>query len=127
VPGHDGVWAIGDWRGAGPPEALPSWRRWPYGRAATWRARSAGCWRAGHPAVPLPGPWHHGHHRPALGGGRATGASPAHTGWFAWLRLHLLYLAGLRNLSVLLNWLWGYLTWDHGPRIILGPDGKDRR
>jgi NADH dehydrogenase len=47
--------------------------------------------------------------------------------WFAWLGLHLLYLAGLRNrLSVLLNWLWGYLTWDRGPRIILGPDGRDR-
>lgn len=40
--------------------------------------------------------------------------------WFAWLGLHLLYLAGLRNrLSVLLNWFWGYVTWDRGPRIIL--------
>jgi NADH:ubiquinone reductase (H+-translocating) len=40
--------------------------------------------------------------------------------WFAWLGLHLLYLAGLRNrLSVLLNWFWGYLTWDRGPRIII--------
>ena len=39
--------------------------------------------------------------------------------WFAWLGLHLLYVAGLRNrLSVLLNWAWGYLTWDRGPRII---------
>jgi NADH:ubiquinone reductase (H+-translocating) len=44
--------------------------------------------------------------------------------WFAWLGLHLLYLAGLRNrLSVLLNWAWAYLTWDRGPRIIFG----DRR
>ncbi len=41
--------------------------------------------------------------------------------WFAWLGLHLLYLAGLRNrLSVLLNWAWGYFTWDRGPRIIFG-------
>ena len=41
--------------------------------------------------------------------------------WFAWLGLHLLYLAGLRNrLSVLLNWAWGYLTWDRGPRLIFG-------
>ncbi|HET6773632.1 MAG TPA: NAD(P)/FAD-dependent oxidoreductase [Acidimicrobiales bacterium] len=43
--------------------------------------------------------------------------------WFAWLGLHLLYVAGLRNrLSVLLNWAWGYLTWDRGPRIILRGD-----
>ena len=45
--------------------------------------------------------------------------------WFAWLGLHLLYLAGLRNrLSVLLNWFWGYVTWDRGPRIIL-PGRRD--
>jgi NADH dehydrogenase len=43
--------------------------------------------------------------------------------WFAWLGLHLLYVAGLRNrLSVLLNWAWGYLTWDRGPRIIFRGD-----
>jgi NADH dehydrogenase len=40
--------------------------------------------------------------------------------WLAWLGLHILYLAGLRNrASVLLNWAWGYLTWDRGPRIVL--------
>jgi NADH dehydrogenase len=43
--------------------------------------------------------------------------------WLAWLGLHLLYLAGVRNrASVLLNWAWGYLTWDRGPRIILRGD-----
>ena len=43
--------------------------------------------------------------------------------WLAWLVLHLLYLAGLRNrASVLLNWAWGYVTWDRGPRLILRPD-----
>jgi len=49
--------------------------------------------------------------------------------WFAWLGLHLLYLAGLRNrLSVLLNWFWAYVTWDRGPRIILHlePEPKDQ-
>jgi NADH dehydrogenase len=52
--------------------------------------------------------------------------------WFAWLGLHLLYVAGLRNrLSVLLNWAWAYVTWDRGPRIIFrggGPrTGRGRR
>lgn len=48
--------------------------------------------------------------------------------WVAWLALHLLYVAGLRNrASVLLNWAWGYLTWDRGPRIILRSDGDRRR
>jgi NADH dehydrogenase len=46
--------------------------------------------------------------------------------WLAWLGLHLLYVAGTRNrASVLLNWAWGYLTWDRGPRIILRPRDRD--
>jgi len=41
--------------------------------------------------------------------------------WIAWLFLHLLYLAGLRNrASVLLNWAWSYVTWDRAARLILG-------
>ena len=44
--------------------------------------------------------------------------------WLAWLGLHILYLAGVRNrASVLLNWAWGYATWDRGPRIILRQRG----
>lgn len=40
--------------------------------------------------------------------------------WAAWLALHLVYLVGMRNrVSVTLNWAWGYLTWDRGPRLIL--------
>jgi NADH:ubiquinone reductase (H+-translocating) len=43
--------------------------------------------------------------------------------WLAWLGLHILYLAGVRNrASVLLNWAWGYFTWDRGPRIIMRRD-----
>lgn len=42
--------------------------------------------------------------------------------WVAWLALHLVTLVGFRNrLSVFLNWAWNYLTWDRGPRLILGP------
>jgi NADH dehydrogenase len=133
VPGHDGEWAIGDvaaapaHRGGGAlpqlaPVAMQSGKHvavqigrllegkptQPFrfrdkGTMATIGRRSA--------VAELPGRIHL----------RGT------TAWFAWLGLHLLYLAGLRNrLSVLLNWLWGYLTWDRGPRIILGPDGRDR-
>lgn len=42
--------------------------------------------------------------------------------WFAWLGLHLVFLVGFRNrASVFLNWAWNYLTWDRGPRLILEP------
>jgi len=42
-------------------------------------------------------------------------------GWLAWLGLHLVYLIGFRNrLSVLVNWTWNYLTYDHASRLIDG-------
>lgn len=41
-------------------------------------------------------------------------------GWLAWLGLHLVYLIGFRNrLMVLLNWLWRYVDWPSGPRVIV--------
>jgi NADH dehydrogenase len=40
-------------------------------------------------------------------------------GWVAWLFLHLFQLAGLRNrANVLVNWVWSYLTYDRGPRLL---------
>ncbi|MCC6612487.1 MAG: NAD(P)/FAD-dependent oxidoreductase [Anaerolineae bacterium] len=40
--------------------------------------------------------------------------------WVAWLFLHLLWLLGFRNrLSVLMNWVWNYLTYDRSVRLIL--------
>jgi NADH dehydrogenase len=47
-------------------------------------------------------------------------------GWMAWLALHIYYLVGKRNrVSVLLNWMWMYLTWDRGPRLILRVGERD--
>ncbi|QSR87166.1 NAD(P)/FAD-dependent oxidoreductase [Candidatus Methylacidiphilum infernorum] len=40
--------------------------------------------------------------------------------WFAWLFIHLFYLIGFRNkVSVLLQWIWAYLTYRPGARILL--------
>lgn len=40
--------------------------------------------------------------------------------WIVWLVFHLLTLLGFRNrLVVLVNWIWNYLTYDRGVRIIL--------
>jgi len=40
--------------------------------------------------------------------------------WLSWLTLHLLTLMGFRNrLSVVVNWVWEYLTYDRAVRIIL--------
>jgi NADH:ubiquinone reductase (H+-translocating) len=40
-------------------------------------------------------------------------------GWAAWLGLHLVYLMGFRNrIKVFVDWVWNYLTYDHGSRIL---------
>lgn len=40
--------------------------------------------------------------------------------WLAWAWVHIVELVGFRNqFSVLLNWLYNYLSWDRGPRLII--------
>lgn len=128
VPGHPGVWAIGDLAaatgrdGAPLPQLAPvamqagrhvahQIRRLAEGRGTEpFRYRDKGTMATiGRRAAvaELPG-------RIRLRGALA---------WLAWLGLHLVFLVGTRNrASVLLNWAWSYLTWDRGPRILLRPD-----
>ncbi len=41
--------------------------------------------------------------------------------WFAWLVVHLIFLIGFRNkLSVLVSWMYAYVTFKLGARIITG-------
>ena len=40
--------------------------------------------------------------------------------WMAWLVLHLVKLIGFRNrISVMINWIWNYFTYDRSARLIL--------
>jgi NADH dehydrogenase len=40
--------------------------------------------------------------------------------WLAWLALHLVTLLGFRNrLTVFINWVWNYFTFDRSVRLIL--------
>ncbi len=42
--------------------------------------------------------------------------------WLAWLLLHLMFLVGFRNrLFVLFQWLWSFVSYDRGARLITGP------
>jgi NADH dehydrogenase len=46
--------------------------------------------------------------------------------WAAWLSVHLIFLMGFRNkLSVFIQWLYSYLTYKRGARIITGLDERD--
>ncbi|HVX13926.1 MAG TPA: NAD(P)/FAD-dependent oxidoreductase [Pirellulales bacterium] len=50
------------------------------------------------------------------------------TAWFAWLFIHLLYLAQFQNrLLVLVQWAWNYVTWNRSARLITEPPGSKTR
>jgi NADH dehydrogenase len=39
--------------------------------------------------------------------------------WLMWLFVHLLFLMGMRNRAIVfLQWVWSYLTWQRGARVI---------
>jgi NADH dehydrogenase len=47
--------------------------------------------------------------------------------WVLWLVVHIYYLIGFRNRAiVLMEWAWGYLTFQRGARIIVGDDEDHR-
>ncbi len=49
------------------------------------------------------------------------------TAWLAWLFIHLIFLVGFRNkLSVLISWIYSYLTFHRGARVIHGFPTVDR-
>jgi NADH dehydrogenase len=44
-------------------------------------------------------------------------------GWLSWLGLHIVFLIGFRNrIVVFVNWVWNYLTWDRGNRVVIPPE-----
>ena len=45
-------------------------------------------------------------------------------GWAIWGAAHVYFLIGFKNrLFVMLNWLWSYITWQRGVRLILHKSG----
>jgi NADH dehydrogenase len=42
--------------------------------------------------------------------------------WFLWGAIHIYFLIGFRNrLTVALDWIWSYVTFQRGARLITGP------
>jgi NADH dehydrogenase len=61
-----------------------------------------------------------------IGGWKLSG----YPAWLSWLFIHLLYLAEFDNrILVFFQWVWNYLTYRRGVRLILDakPDTEDSR
>lgn len=63
-----------------------------------------------------------------IGRGKAVADLPRHIflggrpAWWIWLFVHINYLISFRNkLLVFANWLWNYITYDKGNRLIIRP------
>lgn len=49
-------------------------------------------------------------------------------GWFLWGAVHIFFLIGFRNrIAVLLDWLWAYVTFKRGVRLIFKHSAADRK
>ena len=121
-----GVFAIGDtaasngWAGAGVPGLAPAAKQ--QGRHAADVIRAA---IKGHPA---PRSFEYRHYGNLATIGRLAAVVEVHwlrlwgaPAWWLWGLAHVLLLSGGRNrATVVLNWLWAYLTYRRGSRLITG-------
>jgi NADH:ubiquinone reductase (H+-translocating) len=42
--------------------------------------------------------------------------------WLLWGAVHIFFLIGFRNrISILIEWIWAYITFQRGARLITGP------
>ncbi|HEX3830205.1 MAG TPA: NAD(P)/FAD-dependent oxidoreductase [Sporichthyaceae bacterium] len=126
VVGSPRIFAIGDtaasngWAGAGVPGLAPAAKQ--QGRHA------ANVIRAAIKGYPAPGVFRYRHYGNLATIGRLAAVvelrrlrlwgAPA---WWLWGLAHVLLLAGGRNrAAVVMNWLWAYLTYRRGTRLITG-------
>ncbi len=127
VAPHAAIFAIGDtaastgWRGAPVPGLAPAAKQGGAYAAKVIRSRLKG--------RPAPEPFRYRHagslatigRRAAVaefGSLRVRGA----LAWWLWGAAHILFLAGGRNrATVILEWIWAYLTGRRGSRLITEP------
>jgi len=131
VPGHPGVFAIGDtalssaWNGQPVPGLGPAAKQGGHYAARVIRAHVAGR------AAPRPFRYQH------LGSLATIGrkAAVADFGvvrlsgalaWWLWGLVHVYFLAGIRNrISVMLDWAWAYFTFRSSTRLITRPSSPE--
>ena len=124
VPGCESIFAIGDtaasnaWGGEPVPGLAPAARQ--QGKYVARVIRSV----LGHQVAPPPFRYRHYGNLATIGRLSAVAELPAvrlwgSVAWWVWGLAHVLFLAGWRNrTAVMLNWLWAYVTYRRGTRLI---------
>jgi NADH dehydrogenase len=127
LPGHPEIFVIGDTAAATDaagkplPGIAPAAKQAGEYVARVIRARAAGR------AAPPPFRYRHLGNLATIGR-RAAVADfgwlrlSGRLAWLLWGAVHIFFLIGFRNrVAVLLDWLWSYLTFQRGARLITGP------
>jgi putative oxidoreductase len=133
VPGHAGVFAIGDtasskaWQGRDVPGLAPAAKQ-----AGNYVARTIAALVSGR-AAPLPFKYRHFGSLAAIGRKSAVvdfgklqlwGA----LAWWLWGVLHVGLLVGVRNrVTTVVNWFWSYITFRSAVRLITGIETRELR
>ncbi len=126
VPGLAGVYVVGDtassiaWAGKGVPGLAPAAKQGGAYVAGVIRARLAG--------RPAPRPFRYRHFGSLATIGRQSAVADfgfvrfrGPLAWWLWGAAHIAFLVGGRNrVVVMLQWLWAYLTFRRGTRLITG-------
>lgn len=132
VPGRENVFVIGDTaltldeQGNPVPGIAPAAKQQGKYVGRLIRARLAGRSR--------PGPFRYRHFGNLATIGRKAAVADfgwlrlkGHPAWFLWGFAHVYFLIGFRNrFAVLLDWLWSYVTFQRGSRLITGEQPLDR-
>jgi len=124
VPGHNDIFAVGDTvlvvqpNGRPVPGIAPAAKQMGHyvGRVIAARVRG----------LPAPAPFAYRHLGELATIGRKSAVVKlgafqltGFLGWLFWSAVHIYFLIGLRNRFVVaLNWLWSYLTFQRGARLI---------
>jgi NADH:quinone reductase (non-electrogenic) len=129
VPGHPEIFVIGDTAQVeGPHGPLPGVA--PVAKQeGAYVARVIAARLAGKPAPP---PFHYRDLGNLATIGRKEGVVDfgwlkltGRLGWLVWGVAHIYFLIGFRNrMAVAVDWLWSYLTYQRGARLIIGEDTR---
>ncbi|HBZ71037.1 MAG TPA: FAD-dependent oxidoreductase [Deltaproteobacteria bacterium] len=123
VPGHPGVYAIGDLALLKGAERLPQVAPVAIQQGQAVALNLLRTLR-GHP--PFPFRYHDKGSMATIGRNRAVALVfgwelSGRIAWWAWLLVHIVFLVGFRNrAAVLLNWAWNFFTYDRGLRAVVG-------
>ncbi len=126
LPGHSDIFVIGDAAHWAPPDCTPLPAVAPVAKQqGAYVARLIRMRIAGKRA---PGPFRYRDEGMLATIGRGAAVANLHwikfSGWFAWVfwgLIHIYFLIGFRSrMMVFLNWIWAYLTYGLGARLITG-------